>query len=269
MITIKRTEKIIKVKSPYSPELPKKARQISGVWDPGFRLWLFPIEAEPQVRRLYVSLYGEWDDLPEDTVNLICECNEYAEEDKGPLTLGGRIIASAYGRDSGAKTEQGVIVISGGFGSAGSMKHWVTYTNSVKFKLIKVPRIKANELIKDPEWCDSIKIEKENTNENTEKVRKHEKIKDVLTMGRYYLGNGYDPAGWWHQTPAGEDIGGANVISVPVKYVSTTLDSDKYDAVFVDSEVYAVNKDGTESIKLNLDRNTHQNILYKAFIKEI
>ena len=159
-LKITRTENSILVQSPYSPDLPARAKTLSGRWNG--EAWSYPIAAEEQVRSLYMDIYGEWD-ISVETVTLICVAERgYAE--KGPLTLGGRIVARAWGRDSGARTGDGVIILDGGFCSGGSMKNWVTRVNgSVEFKLIDVARSKAQQLIKDPEWCDSIEIEEAKT----------------------------------------------------------------------------------------------------------
>lgn len=157
-ITITRDSLNIKVSSPFSPDLPKQAKNLSGRWDGSS--WVFPLEAEPQVKDLYVDIYGEWDNISVDYVNLICISRNDASEHCGSLTLGSRVIARAYGRDSGAKTAEGVIVIEGGFTSGGSVKNWATKSlPGTKFRLLNVPRIKAELLVSNPEWCEKIEIE--------------------------------------------------------------------------------------------------------------
>jgi hypothetical protein len=159
-VRITRTDSQIKVASPYSPDLPARAKTISGRWDRDSAVWAFPIAAEQQVRDLYMDVYGEWDDVPTDTVTLICECDSGAGEYTGSLTLAGRVIARASGRDSGAKTADGVIVLSGGFTSGGSVKNWRTVCrDNTAFKVLNVPRAKADVLIDTPEWCSKIEIE--------------------------------------------------------------------------------------------------------------
>jgi len=159
MITINRTPTQIAIASPYSPDLPARARQLSGRWDRDAGRWIFPAAAEPQVADLYRDVYGEWD-TPTETVSLRCECGDGAEVTCESLCLGGRVIARAVGRDSGARTAAGVIVIAGGFRSGGSVKNWETVCRSgTIFRLIDVPVAKAAALVAAPEWCDSIEIE--------------------------------------------------------------------------------------------------------------
>lgn len=160
MLKITRTDSLLKIFSPYSPALPYRARKLSGKWDGDSRRWIFPLDAEPQVRSLYLDVYGEWDDMPVDTVNLLCHVAHAHYEDRAPITLGGRVVAYASGRDSGACTEDGVILISGGFGSGGSRQYWTTTVRpGTIFRLLNVPRMKAEALIAFPEWCESITIE--------------------------------------------------------------------------------------------------------------
>lgn len=165
MIKIIRTDNEIKIESSYSPDLPSRAKKLSGRWDANNRVWKYPIGAEPQVEKLYMDIYGEWDSMPLDTVNIVCKSNgdnRDAYACKSSLTLGGMIIATATGRDSGAYTAPKVIVLEGNFISAGSVKNWATSTGNdgVLFKVLNVPRTKAQALLREHEsWCDEISIE--------------------------------------------------------------------------------------------------------------
>lgn len=158
-IKITRQNNQIRVASPYSPDLPPKARQISGRWDRSAGEWVFPAAAEEEVRALYLDVYGEWDDVIQDTVTLLCVSDDGAYEERGSLTLGGRVVARAYGRDSGAITADGIIVLEGEFTSGGSRANWRTMCEpGTKFKMLDVPRKKAIELVQDPDWCSKIEI---------------------------------------------------------------------------------------------------------------
>lgn len=161
-IKITRTNCEIAVQSPYSPALPARAKAMSGKWNRDGGVWVFPIAAEKQVADLFRDIYGEWDDETSKTVNLLCTVNERRAVTGESLTLQNRVIARAFGRDSGARTSEGVIVISGGFGSGGSVKNWQTSVQAgTKFRLLNVPVEKANILTTDTEWCDEIKIEQD------------------------------------------------------------------------------------------------------------
>jgi hypothetical protein len=162
-VKVYRNDLSIEVNSPYSPDLPSRAKLLSGKWDRENTAWSFPIAAEPQIKELYLDIYGEWDDMPIDTVNLMCVCSG-AYMEKCSLALGGRIIASATGRDSGARTAPGVIVLEGKFTSGGSVKNWRTICKEgTMFRLLNVPRAKALSLVANPEWCSSIEFEENTT----------------------------------------------------------------------------------------------------------
>ena len=161
MLKINRTETEISIESPYSPVLPARAKSLSGRWNSNSRMWVFPIGAEPQVKELYMDVYGEWDDISIETVNLICEVkNGHSSAVRECIEIHGKIIACASGRDSGAKTSNGIIIISGGFTSGGSVKNWHTICKeNTKFKILNIPKTKAEQIIDDPDWIDVVKIE--------------------------------------------------------------------------------------------------------------
>lgn len=102
-----------------------------------------------------------------------------------------------------------------------------------------------------------------------------------LSWGRYCRLNDYDPAGWWDQTPAGKDIGGGNVVTIPINPLyglpelynhlplCKGLDENKFNrVVFVNGEVYAINNDASETLTMKIPRRTHEKCLLKAFSGE-
>lgn len=154
------TEKV-HVRSPYLPGLPARAKLLSGRWDPEEKVWSYPLGAQAEVQALYQELYGEWVEEVK-KVNLICKVDEAYEALCDPLVLGGRIVARAFGRDSGAKTGEGVIVLKGGFKSGGSCRNWETQVKKgTVFRLLEVPLTIAEELQAHPQWCTSVEIEVE------------------------------------------------------------------------------------------------------------
>ncbi len=71
----------------------------------------------------------------------------------GPVVLFGRTVASAHGRDSGAKIGEGVCFEAGGCTSGGSVKNWYTVIESGSVLTIyDVPRRAAEEKLG---WSDS------------------------------------------------------------------------------------------------------------------
>jgi len=159
-IGISREDKTLAVRSEYNSGLPARAKQLGGRWNKGRRAWEFDIRAEPQVRDLYLDIYGEWDDVATRDVTIRCTVgSEIVSADQSSLQLGGRVVARAYGRDSGASLGDGVLVESGSFYSSGSRKNWITAVKpGTVFRLFDVPERKARQLTQDPEWCDSVEI---------------------------------------------------------------------------------------------------------------
>lgn len=158
-VSIKRTATQLIVSSPYNADLPEQARNAGGKWVRALSAWVFDIAAEPQVATVYRNVYGQWDDVIEE-VSIACTCTNGASKICDSLKLAGRSIAYASGRDSGARTSDGVIVVSGGFTSGGSVKNWRTVAReNTTFRVLHVPRPIAERLVSDPEWCDKIEIE--------------------------------------------------------------------------------------------------------------
>jgi len=62
------------------------------------------------------------------------------EAEKAPYVVGGCVLASARGRDSGAKVGEGVRLLNGDIDSGGSMRNWTsTIGANSKFKIESFP----------------------------------------------------------------------------------------------------------------------------------
>jgi hypothetical protein len=112
------------VYSPYSDAFVKAAKALGGKWSSSS--WAFSIHDEERVRALCIEIYGD------DGTTAIERCTlriEWLEENyttHGPVECAGRVIASATGRDSGARLGEGVALIKGKVTSGGSSKNWQT-----------------------------------------------------------------------------------------------------------------------------------------------
>ncbi len=107
----------ISVQSPYHPRFVSRARELAGKWDVGARAWRFPLSQSERVRSLCQEVYGTDGTAP--TVTLRVAVPEQGTRQL-QLWAAGRSLARAYGRDSGAKIGEGIVVVSGGFTSGGS-----------------------------------------------------------------------------------------------------------------------------------------------------
>ena len=119
------------VNSPYHPDFPPAAKNAGGRWD-GAK-WQFNARDRDIVDTLLRDTYGyappEYD---EPTVTITITVEEEWSAEHGPLMIAGMILASARGRDSGARVGPGVVLKSQhhrSIGSRGSLSRWKTYAN--------------------------------------------------------------------------------------------------------------------------------------------
>lgn len=97
------------------------------------------------------EVYGRDDQPVAETVDVELTFAEDVSEWHGPVTLLGRAIASASGRDSGARIGEGTMFIAGKPTSGGSVKNWYTIVPAgCVVKLMKLPKL-ATENTEMPE----------------------------------------------------------------------------------------------------------------------
>ena len=117
----------IAVKSPYNIDFVEEARRRNGSFNSTKKEWFFDERDEDYIRELCIKIYGTDGEITAETVNVRVTVNSTWAEWRGGLALYGRQIARAWGRDSGAKSGEGVIWVSGdGADSGGSVKNWRT-----------------------------------------------------------------------------------------------------------------------------------------------
>lgn len=150
-IIVQKNESKIVVVSPYNPNLPARAKKLGGRWDAGSSAWAFDARLEADVEALYREIYGEWPGEATEYVTLIAEAMREVYEDRGGIFIAGRCIARAFGRDSGARLGDGVILRAGKIDSGGSVKNWKTVANSgARVEIMDVPRPMAEAALADP-----------------------------------------------------------------------------------------------------------------------
>lgn len=110
----------------YNVELVEKCRELGGRWDKEENVWIFASIIEDKVEELD-EIYNS------DPIGV--EISRRYDQDKNAMPIGGYqepvyflgyVLATAHGRDSGAKLGQGVSLIEGVINSGGSMKNWRT-----------------------------------------------------------------------------------------------------------------------------------------------
>ena len=154
----------ILVEAPFNRGFISAAKSLGGRWIAPH--WVFDVRDEERVRALCLEHYGEDDRSIVDRVTLRVTFPEGTGEYSDSIILAGREIARAFGRDSGAKLGEGVVLLSGGFCSGGSVKNWKTATRKETVVLVRdFPRAMADRLMAngglDYEKACSVAIEPE------------------------------------------------------------------------------------------------------------
>lgn len=122
------TENAALVYTPYNANFVTRIKTVGGAkWDGTKKAWKVPANTVDEVRSIMREIYGETDE-PEavEKVNVRLTFNESYWRTCRPITLLGKTVASAFGRDSGAKVGDGVTFVKGAPESGGSAKNWHT-----------------------------------------------------------------------------------------------------------------------------------------------
>jgi len=125
---IKISEGKANIFTPYNAEFVKRIKGIGGAkWNAGDKCWTVPAEAVDAARDIMMDVYGETD-IPDGSEKLKLRITALVdiEELRAPVSYFGKNLASASGRDSGARVGDGVILESGTITSSGSMKNWTS-----------------------------------------------------------------------------------------------------------------------------------------------
>ncbi len=147
-IKLKTVEDTIVISSPYDKEFTDAMHRLNGKWNSTEKTWSVDVDLLEQVRSVLLEVYGE-NDLTDDLVDVWVTVPEdyYFESKQSPLKLFGKVIATAWGRDSGAKWGIDIVNKSSECKSGGSVKNWRTIVEAGTFKIKKVSksRIEADK----------------------------------------------------------------------------------------------------------------------------
>lgn len=116
------------ISTPYSREFVAKIKRIGGAkWDADSKRWAIPADELDIARRYMLEVYGETD-LPDEEGKITVDVKFLDTEDEicEGITLFGRTIVQAWGRDTGAKVCDDVTLIDGSVRSGGSRANWRT-----------------------------------------------------------------------------------------------------------------------------------------------
>lgn len=130
------------VSSPFNSGFVANAKRLAGRFSAG--VWSFDERNAAAVRKALCEAYGTDGEAPADTVSVRITWDEACSEYCAPIEFAGRTVARAFGRDSGAKPGEGVVIEAGGFTSGGSVKNWKTVVKAGTVVLMHdVPRASA------------------------------------------------------------------------------------------------------------------------------
>lgn len=172
--------------TPYNAEFVKAMRMISGArWDRMIKCWNIPSQAVNAVREIMMRVYGETDIVHVDKADIRVTFSDSVREECGPITMFGRTIAYAYGRDSGAKVGEKVAFIKKSPTSGGSRKNWTTVIPSgAVMELYDIPK----SMITDGDGYSVEIIEKVNIQaliaEKEKLLQRLEEINAILGVGK-------------------------------------------------------------------------------------
>jgi hypothetical protein len=135
----------IAVDTPYNPSFVSKIKKAGGKWNASNRTWEVDERSVEAVRAIMREVYGQ-DDLPQELVTVKVTVGSSISQHRGPIVMFGRTVASAFGRDSGARIGEGVCFEAGGCDSSGSMKNWYTIVSAgSEITIYDVPRLAVEQ----------------------------------------------------------------------------------------------------------------------------
>ena len=136
--------KKILVHCPYNTKFILGAKKLAGKWLPYDKAWSFSTQHEDLVRALCHKWFGTDGTVPPDLVDVQITFRQARSEDEGPVTIFGRVVARARGRDTTARLGEGVVFVEGKAFSRGDHKGWRTIVGEGSVvRMTGVPRALA------------------------------------------------------------------------------------------------------------------------------
>ena len=150
-----------KVFTPFNRDFVNAIRNVGGrKWDADNKCWTVPEESLPQVRQIMMDVYGETD-LPDTcgSVTVKVTFKEEYSERRDDVIIFKKVIASARGRDSGARPGDDVTFLEGEPTSGGSMKNWESVVPAGAVVLLRHVPLSVWEEDKDSEYYTAVLVD--------------------------------------------------------------------------------------------------------------
>ena len=124
----------------YNIHLVKACKNLGGRWDAEAKAWAFPHFVENEVDELDYIYNSQ-------KVVVTLTASDSCSDLCSPISFCGYTIATAWGRDTGAKLADNVSLLKGDARSGGSMKNWTTRLIEGSIVKIEVPILVLEKFI--------------------------------------------------------------------------------------------------------------------------
>lgn len=145
IVKIERTDEKIIITSPYNSVFVEQARNLAGKFNDSKKAWVFDIRDEADVLTACYLAYGD-DGYRYSICDVQINMPDGYSVWQNSIKFFGRVVARAFGRDSGAKIGEGVKIVEGEFKSGGSFKNWRTVANEgtvIVLRDVSLPLVEA------------------------------------------------------------------------------------------------------------------------------
>ena len=113
--------------TPYNNKFVSAIKGIGGAyWDRDEKAWVVPANMLDQAREIMLRIYGESDIPIAKKISVELTFNKGIYRTREAITIYGKTICRAYGRDSGGYAGEDVAFIEGMPESGGSVKNWTS-----------------------------------------------------------------------------------------------------------------------------------------------
>jgi len=149
-IRIESTESGLNLLFPYHEEAKNRIKNIGGRWNGYDKCWTVKPEMEQEARQILIDAFGTDGTVEVKTLTVKVVAKRDVWEYGEPVTCCGKVLARAWGRDSGAKVGDDVALLGDGITSGGSRKNWKTIVHKgATFKLVNVLPARLDEYDED------------------------------------------------------------------------------------------------------------------------
>lgn len=141
--------------TPYNPVYVQRIKQAGARWDVSSKRWCINDQSVDVARKIMREVYGEDDQNQGEKVTVIATFSADQSALRSDYCLLGKVIARAYGRDTGARVGADVAFAAGAPQSGGSVKNWRTvipagsvveiYDIPLRFAEQEIERIKSQD----------------------------------------------------------------------------------------------------------------------------